>query len=136
MLLSAYMLNNVSDVNHFDVVQSVQYTQGDTTYIYFQLIDSSVNPSTQGFCPSGRRYVPAVGATLVVTLQSIDSTKTATKTATQPFTTDPSIWRISMASTDQLVGSRDMLMALTESGVLTHGRVRAAVSIYSQQESF
>ena len=136
MLLSARMLNDVAGVNSYEMVQDVAWTQGDTIDVYLQLIDASLDKAEAGFYPSGRRYMPAASSSLVVSINSIDSTKTYAKTATQPFSQDPSIWKISIASTDQIVGSRDLLLTLTEGSKVTKGRVKSAISVHSQSESF
>lgn len=136
MLLSARSLIDVTGVNSFEIGPTV-FTQGDTQYVYLQLVDNSLDRPEQGYNPSGRRYCPAASSTLTVQINSIDSTKTYTKTATQPYPTlDASIWRISISSTDQIVGSPDLLLTLTESSVVRRGRVQGAISVHPQNESF
>jgi hypothetical protein len=136
MLLSARMLTAVSSVNRFEIVDAVEWTEGDTLSVYFQLIDASLDRPAQGFNPPGRRFMPAASATLTVSINSIDSTKTYTKTATQPYSLDPSIWKIDIASTDAIVGSRDIILTLTEGATITRGRVQAALKVYSRQASY
>lgn len=130
MLLSARMLSDVNNVNSFDYTTNVSWTVGDTTTVYFQLIDASKNIPSSMYQPSpaGLRYMPAAGATLSVTLQSIDDDKTITRAASQPFSQDPSIWALSILATDTLSGTFDLQLALTQSSVVTRGVVNQAVT--------
>lgn len=136
MLLSARILSHVDGINSWEVVDSAEWTQGDSTSLYLQLTDASIDRAERGFNPPGRRYCPVSGATLQVKINSIDSTKTFTKTATQPFPGDTSIWKIDIAAADGIQGSPDLLLVLTESGVVKRGRVANAIRVHAQQESF
>jgi hypothetical protein len=119
MLLSARMLNGVADVNHFEAVQTLEFTQGDAPDIYFVLVDASADKALN---PAGRRFVAGAGATLQVTLQDIDSSVTLVKYATQPFPEDKSIWKFSFdpvtdsAAMAGLVGTYALKLKLTEPG--------------------
>jgi hypothetical protein len=136
MVLSARILDNVASVNQFTYEESAKFTEGDQVYVYFQLTDKSVDRAEQGFVPAGRRYMPASGSTLVVTLQNIDSSKTLTKNATQLYSTsDPSIWRITISSSDEIVGIADALLVLTEPTRTLRGRVSRALSVEPQSGS-
>lgn len=121
MLLSARPLIDVANVNTFRVVQTAQMTAGDAGNLYFQLIDKSLDLGTEGYSPSGRRYMPAVGATLSVRVMSINDAITVTRLATQPFAQDPSIWALPLLSTDLLNGSYSIRLTLTEGAVVKHG---------------
>lgn len=133
MLLSARMLNAVTSVNDFEVVQAVQFTQGDTVDVYFQLVDVTKDRSAQGFSPTGRRYVPASGATLTAKLDNIDDLVSVSRAATQPYpTADPSIWRLSITATDKIIGTCALAITLTEAGVVTRGRLEAAALVAGQ----
>jgi hypothetical protein len=114
MLLSCRFLNDVGSVNSFEYVSQVEIYAGDTQTLYFQLIDASLDRPEQGFQPSGRRYMPAAGASLVVTLMNVDDAKKVVRTATQPYPQDPSIWSIPILATDPLLGSINLKMVLTE----------------------
>jgi hypothetical protein len=126
------MLNSVASVNAFDWAEQVEFTQGDTADIYFQLIDASVDKAVRGYVPAGRRYAPAAGATMSVKLDNIDDAIALTRAATQPFTNDPSIWKLSVVSTDKIIGTCALAITLTEGVKVTRGRVEAAVLIHSQ----
>lgn len=131
MLLRARMLNAVASVNAYEVAEQVQFTQGDTVDIYFQLIDATLDPAPK-FIPAGRRYMPAAGALLSVKLDNIDDNIAITRSAVQPFANDPSIWKVSVLGTDAIVGTCALVLTLTESGKVTRGRTEAAVEICAQ----
>ncbi len=144
MLLAARMLNDAQNANSFEYVQIAQLTAGDQTDVYFQLVDASKNTSvpTTIFDPSGFRYMPAYGAALQVVLKSIDDAKTVTRWAAQPFPLDPSIWRLTLMSTDTLVGTFGLQLTLTEPATpttparQTRGYLAQAVQIRGVQNSF
>lgn len=131
MLLSARVLNDVATVNSFEVADSVAWTEGDSVQLYLQLVDSSLDTDVRGFYPAGRRYMPPATSSLSVQLQSIDSSKTITRLATQPFPEDASIWVISILATDTLHGSPQMVLTLTEPTRTVRGTVKNAIKIYS-----
>jgi hypothetical protein len=128
MLLSARLLNNVTDVNHFDSVMAQEMNQGGQTQVYFQLIDLSQDCERS---PRGRRYVPGAGAMLSVIVQHLDNAKKLVKTATQPFpTTDPSIWSFVINSTDTSVrGTVDLVLTLSEGTVVRNCRLQGALRV-------
>lgn len=131
MLLSARMLNDVSGVNSFVQVSEASWYEGDASTLYFQLVDKSLDTDMQGFTPAGRRYMPEALSTLTVQIQNIDTNKVYTRTATQPYSQDPSIWSISILATDAIHGSPQLLLTLTEPSRTISGIVRNAVKIYS-----
>lgn len=130
MLLSARMLENVSGVNAFARVNEVSFTEGDTPTVYFQLVDLSLDRAEEGFAPAGRRYVPAAGALLQVVLDNIDSARRITRYANQPFAQDPSIWAVPILPADQIVGTVNMRLTLTEGQRTTKGLVQAALAVH------
>lgn len=136
MLLSARPLINVSGVNDFEISDTVSFTQGDALYVYFQLIDQNKDRTIQGFKPSGRRYVPASGSTLSVVIPSVDSTRIITKTATNPYSSDTSIWRIQITASDALVGTYSLKLTLTEGATVTYGTVNNMLSVSPQNSSY
>lgn len=130
MLLSCRILQSVSSVNSYEVTNAMQVFLGDTFSVYFQLIDSALDKPTERFYPSGRRFVPASGTTLSITLNSIDNAKKYVKTAIQPFPGDASIWKIDVAGTDQVFGSVNMILSLNQGGVITNGLAQNAILVY------
>lgn len=136
MRLSARMLNNVTNVNSYENVDTLQFTEGDLPPLFFQLIDASTDRAERGYVPAGRRYMPATGATLQATLGSVDSAKTITRACTQPYAQDPSIWKLMLLAGDSLTGFRDLRLVLTEGIVVTNGTLRQAISVTPANASY
>lgn len=118
MKLSARMLTDVGGVNIFEPsLDGIKFSPGDAPTLYFQLIDISLDSSREGFSPPGRRYMPATGtpdAALSVTFESIDDDREVTRACSQPFPEDPSIWSVSILATDNISGTVNMALTLTE----------------------
>jgi len=132
MLLSARPLVDVSGVNSFQVAEQIRFSQGDATVIYLQLINSALDTAGKGFSPAGRRYIPASGATLSVVLDNIDDDKKITRSATQPYASDGSIWAITVLSTDDIgAGTMSLKLTLTEGATVTRGVALGVVGIVS-----
>lgn len=137
MLLSGRVLDNVSGVNSFSYTDCVKFTEGDVITIYFQLVDLNKDTASEGFIHPGRRYCPASGATLSVSLVSYDDDKTITRSASKAYSTsDTSIWYISLLATDQISGSFDIKLTLTESTVVTRGVIHNAIRANPVQCSY
>lgn len=131
MRLSVRVLDNVTDVNSFDLVDSLEMSEGDAPALFFQLVNPTQDRADQGFYPAGRRYMPGAGATVSVQLQNIDDARVVTRPATQPFAQDPSIWSVQLMSTDKLRGTVSMQLTLTEAGPKTSTAiVPVALSVY------
>lgn len=131
MLLSALYLVDVGSVNIFNYANEASFSAGDTTTVYFQLIDASVNKAADGWVPSGRRYMPAAGSTLSVTLVNIDDAKQITRFATQPFAQDSSIWALSILASDNIgAGTIEVHLSLSQAGVVTNGAVCSPIRVY------
>ncbi len=136
MFLSARILSNLTNVNNYEYDTQATFSQGDTVIVYIQLIDLNKDRPGQGFNPTGKRYVPAAGAGLHVTIPSIDSSKILTKVATQPFAGDASIWAFTVLAGDALGGTYTPILALTESGVVTNGKINNGLSIQPTTGSY
>jgi hypothetical protein len=133
ILLSGRILLNCVDANSFDFSMENRFTEGDVGYIYFQLVDQNKDQDAR---PQGRRYAPAVGATLTVTIASPDSAKVITRSAAQPFVGDPSIWRMAIQTTDGLKGTYTLQLALVEGANTTRGVMKNVLSIVPQSGAF
>ena len=129
MLLSARPLKDVASVNSFRSTTQFNFTEGDSPLLYFQLVDSSLDTWSEGFNPSGRRYMPAAGATLMVSLDSVNAYNKVLRMATQPFAQDPSIWAFQILSSDAIRGTIPMKFALNESSKITNGVVQNCINI-------
>lgn len=124
------MLKDVQSVNSFETDNQLEWTESDALNIHFQLIDASLDLDREGYTPSGRRFVPAAGATLQVELQNVDDARRVTRLAVQPFAQDGSIWRLQILAADPCRGTPQLRLTLTEGSVVTTGIVKAAVKIY------
>lgn len=137
MLLSARLLNDCTDLNHFSYVTQVECSEGDSPTVYIQLTDISLDAAEW---PRGRRYMPPAGATLSVTLRSLQTNTTLTITAIQPFPQDPSIWSFDLAAVDTVPGTRALKLALTEGAGLnakvTQGWVEQAIVVNPMAPEF
>lgn len=129
MLLSLRALENVVNVNTFQHSTQLRFTEGDAPVLYFQLIDASTDLASQGFVPAGRRYVPAAGATLELTLNNIDDARRITRFATQPFANDLSIWALTLTTADKIRGTVNVKVKLTEGSTVRYGLAQALVLV-------
>lgn len=120
MMLSCRLLKNVDGVNSFDAATEVTFTEGDAASVYLQLVDEDTKLG---------RYMPAVGATLEVTLDNLDSAKRVVRAATQPFAQDPSIWKVDVLPTDKVAGTVTLRLKLTEGLKVTRGSKKAALLV-------
>lgn len=138
MRLGAIFLLDCLSVNSFRESEHVEFNQGDTIDIYFQLRDMSVQSVWEGYKNPGRRYMPIDGATLSVLIDTMDQLDAIplTKAATQPFVQDPSIWKFTVLATDPVRGTKRLKLTLTEpiagpSTVKTYGIVNSALLVGS-----
>lgn len=132
MNLSVRFLSNVANVNSFIYIDRPTFTEGDTSDVYFQLVDKELDTPTFNFYPPYRRFVPIVGSTVIVTLMSLDSTRVVTKAATQPFVGDSSMWKFGITPSDKLRGSVNMRLQLSQGGVITNALIQPAINILAK----
>ncbi len=128
MLLSARILENYVNANTFDYATEACWTEGDAVEVYFQLVDMSKDRGSLGFNPSGRRYMPADGATLVVTVDTLDNAKKLSRDA-EAVDEDGSIWKFTVLATDTIRGTAHLRFALTEGSAVVRGLLDSALSI-------
>jgi hypothetical protein len=138
VLLSARLLNNIKDVNTFEVVPVLEFTAGDNPVIGMQLVDASLNRNGD---PPYRRYVPAASSALIVTIKSVRTDVTITRNALQPYPTlDGSIWTLQLIQgidpISSLVGTYALKLDLVQGGVHTFGWVSQALDIASTTPEF
>ncbi len=122
MQLSLRFLIDVSSVNSYEQVPSVEITSGDSQTVYFQLVDAGLDRPEQGFSPAGRRYIPPAGSTLEVTFVNVNDAKKVVRAAAQPYSTDGSIWSIPILSSDPIKGTSAMNLVLKEPGRTLNAR--------------
>ena len=114
MKLGARPLVDVEDVNDYRYSTQFEYHTGDATEFYVQLVDLDKNPTQQGYFPSGLRYCALAGATLQVTFNNISDSKQFVRYASQPFSNDTSIWKVTLLATDPLQGTVSLKCQLSE----------------------
>lgn len=133
MVLSLSFLQDVGGVNSFSYASNLQLGAKSATTLYFQLIDTSISvPLNAPFSglQTGRRLMPAVGATVQLILNNLDNAKKLTRTASQPFVQDASIWSIPILNTDFLTGGTiEVQLLLNESGLITNGCLCAGIRV-------
>lgn len=127
MQLSARLLNDVASVNSYETVSSLEFTAGDNQTVYFQLIDASLDRPEQGFNPAGRRYMPPASSTLSLQMLNIDDAKKVTRFCTQPFAQDPSIWAVTILTTDPMAGTVSLKFTLAEPSKTYHANFMPGV---------
>jgi hypothetical protein len=127
--LGARLLKSVVSVNSFGYATQVEASSGDAFTAYFQLIDKDQHKNIEGVFPEGLRYMPLTGASVLVDVNSIDDAKKFTRSATQPFAQDPSIWALSFMAADPLAGTVGLKIRLNESGVIRTVFLQAALRI-------
>ncbi len=127
MLLGAIMLKSVQNVNSFQRNTQTIVRQGSPTTIYFQLVDLE-QTDTFG---QPLRYVPAAGASMTATINSINSANVVSRVASQPFSSDDrSIWSINLLATDH-PASGNLDIELSQSGVITTTSIANGIIIWS-----
>ena len=108
MRLSAQILENVHNINSYEVVSEAHLSDSGPNYMYIQLIDKSKHEI---------RYITQATTYSVSALFSdIDDSEEFEIAATQPFTDDKSIWKITFSSS-QIPNSGTFVIKLTEDGV-------------------
>lgn len=132
MNLSVRFLSNVANVNSYIYIDRPTFYEGDSADVYFQLVDKELDTPAFNYYPPYRRFVPAAGTTLIITLMSLDSTKIVTKAAIQPFIGDASIWKFSVSPSDKLKGSVNMRIQLNQGGIITNTLIQPAINVLAK----
>jgi len=121
MKLSAKFLINVADVNNFQYADQWDIAEGSAYRLHFQIIDK---------LKDDLRYMSQ--ATLIdsvtVKFLNIEETEEITKTATQAFADDKSIWYIDLLATE-VPNSGSVEFSITEDGVERKFKVSQAVVV-------
>jgi hypothetical protein len=111
MRLGIQMLNSSSTVNSVLPVNQIQVNPGETSSVYFQLVDLD---QKNGNCPASR-YMPMTGATLSILLTSLNAANNLTKLPTNPFPQDTSVWSFNLSASDTaIMAGINMKATLTE----------------------
>lgn len=130
MRLDLTWLRDVGNVNQWSYASTPQVYEGDTASLFFQIVDREAQLAAGVF----RRYVPASGATLTLTLDSVEDARKVVRLPAQPFPTqDASIWRLDLSPADLIRGTIDVRLVLNEAGVVHNAVVKGALRILSTQ---
>ena len=96
MRLGLVMLDPNSTLNNLKYLREVYVNQGDTPTILFQIIDLDTADQNNLI---GDRYIPATGATVQLTITSVNDANTLVLNASMAFPNDDrSVWTFSMTS--------------------------------------
>lgn len=125
MRLTAKILKNVSSVNHWDYANQAYIFEGQINEMYFQIVDLDKTPlidKSVAFPEFPLRYMPTGAAvSLSVTFPALrnDPTDAGAEeivvAASQPFPQDPSIWKLTLSSS-QTPKTGNIQITLTEDG--------------------
>jgi hypothetical protein len=120
MRLSAKIIKNYVNVNSFDYDSQWNVRAGEANQLYFQLVDLDND---------GLRYMPAgtpVGVS--VTFPNLDTSLVVTAIATKPSALDPSIWMVSLSST-QVPSTGNVKFEFTEATTIRRFSVLQGISV-------
>jgi len=131
VFLTARLMKNVVDVNHFQYTTQWNLREGNPATIYFQLADGEqLNAQSEPL-----RYMPESGATVSATFSSVVSGNVVNKIAVQPFSQDTSIWKITINATDT-IAQGNFVFTLTEGSVVRTASVMNGIVVESSSPSF
>ena len=132
MFLDGTMLSNVQSVNSFLRANQVSVRVGNPGTLYLQLTDGD-QTDMNGY---SLRYTPAAGATMTITVDNISgSNNLINRAASQPYTQDPSVWSVTILSTDVLRNG-NLYGTLTEGAVVRTFVIENALSVQSSNQEF
>lgn len=105
MRLDIKMLDPTSTLNDIEYINELEIYPGETTTVMFQIVNKS----------NGIRYIPDSGAIVTAKLYSVNDVNNITKTATNPFVDDRSIWSFSLNAIEtQKMAGVNMELTITE----------------------
>ena len=108
MRLSARILENVANINNWDIADEATLQDGEINTFHIQLLNHSKEDI---------RYITEAAIYSVkVCFLSIDDAQEIEVSASQPFTDDKSIWKVSLTAS-QTPKSGAFIIKLTENGV-------------------
>lgn len=120
MKLSAKFLRNVANINCFEYTSQWDISEGSAQRLYFQIVDKH---------KEDLRYISgATVYTVSLEFPSIDENVTITKTATQAWADDKSVWYIDLLASE-VPNSGAVKFTLTEDGVESKFKVSQAIVI-------
>jgi hypothetical protein len=128
------------NINSFQAVTQVTCSEDEAVDVYFRLVDTTKKENN--YDVTNLRYIPqgATTNTVSVILRNIDDSKQITRSASAvSSTTDLSLWKVQILSTDNITGTISLKVTLTETSsstvVTKKCNVLAAVNITSTGSS-
>lgn len=134
MRLSAKILKNVVDVNHWQHANQAHIAEGQPNDVYIQLVDmdwsTKSSPEQSAAYPQYPvRYISQAAAVSVeATFLSIDDAQEFSIVATQPFADDKSIYKFSLSSS-QIPNAGNLVIKVTEDGVEKSFVIKQAIEV-------
>jgi len=134
MRLSAKILKNVVDINHWQQANQAHISEGQSNDVYIQLVDldwstKSSPEQSVAFPQYPVRYISqAASISVKGKFLNIDDAQEFEVVATQPFTDDKSIFKISLTST-QIPSAGNMIIVVTEDGVEKSFVIKQAIEV-------
>jgi len=121
MKLSAKFLKNVANINCFEYVSQWDISEGSAQTLCFQITDKHKDDL---------RYLSqaTVIDSVTVTFPSIDEGEVITKTATQKWADDKSVWCVDLAA-DEVPGSGAVYFSIIEDTIESKFKVSQAISM-------
>lgn len=128
MRLGGQVISIFCNINDFEYVSPLQMNEGNATRIYIQLVDLNRKLCADLNGTYYMRYMPVAGATLKVTIDSIDDDAIIEKNASQ-VTGDASLFYFDIYA-NEVLGSGNLHLALTEPGpIVSTGVINNALAI-------
>lgn len=134
MRLNAKILKNVVDVNHWQHANQAHISEGQSNYIYIQLIDmdwstKSSPEQSPAYAQYPIRYISqATAITVKAKFLSIDDAQEFEITATQPFADDKSIYKFSLSSI-QIPNAGNLVITIDEDGTEKSFVIKQAIEV-------
>lgn len=126
MILGIRLLDNVTDVNHFKIVESIKLRLGEANTIFIQLVDLSQNKDGD---PEGLRYIPQGAVNkVIIEFPSLNDANSFSRIASQPFPGDSSIWSVDILETDVPI-SGNIIVTVEEDGKKKRAIAELALSV-------
>lgn len=134
MRLSAKLLKNIVDINHWQHANQAHIAEGQPNDIYIQLVDldwsTKSSPEQSAAYPQYPvRYISQATTIEVKALfLSIDDNQEFEIVASQPFADDKSIYKFSLSST-QIPNAGNMIIKVIEDGVEKSFVIKQAIQV-------
>jgi len=134
MRLGAKILRNIIDVNHWQHADQAHVSEGQSNYIYIQLVDldwsTKSSPEKSGhYNEYPIRYLSqATAITVKAKFLSIDDDQEFEITGTQPFADDKSIYKFTLSSS-QIPNAGNLVISVDEDGTEKTFVIKQAIEV-------